>query len=121
MSTQQTTQYTPGPWRVAEDGARVVVGNGVILHPYEPRLATQDDEEDFDCGDDYQICVCEGSYFDRPPDECAANARLIAAAPELLQTCIDMDGWLENCGYGKDHPWRHSLARAIAKAEGRAE
>lgn len=49
-------------------------------------------------------------------EESEANARLIAAAPNMLKTLTDMDEWLANTGYDPDHPWRLSLGATIAKA-----
>jgi len=67
MSTEtKAVQHTPGPWRVCEDGLVVITSNS---------------------GPDYfpsPLC---------PSDDIAelrANARLIAAAPELLLSCMEL-------------------------------
>lgn len=63
MSDQ--TKHTPGPWRVAKNAASIFAGKlGIAwVHPTEVH-PTQD-----------------------RPDRRQANARLIAASPELLETC----------------------------------
>ena len=50
-------------------------------------------------------------------DECMSNARLIAAAPELLEACKSISEWAIN----KDIPFDviSKIRHAIAKAEGR--
>ena len=83
-----SAQHTPGPWGVVANPLRVVSERG-----------------DHICGD------MEWN------DDYHANARLIAAAPELLESLQNAVGWLN---YGTDSE-RHAvdMARAaIAKATG---
>lgn len=88
---------TPGPWQISDafdDGNGCVVENGTRM-----------------------ICEC---YEDGEPstDEDRANARLIAAAPDLLAA---LEKIAEVCnGYGDEAGWacKHALI-AIAKADGR--
>ena len=66
--------HTPGPW--------IAVG-GWVEHP-------DDNVAD--------ICTCDielmgQERLGRSSDETAANARLIAAAPEMLETLVDLLGW----------------------------
>jgi hypothetical protein len=49
-----------------------------------------------------------------------ANARLIAAAPELLAACIEALYWM-NCDSRGEEACAKQLDAAITKAEGRAE
>lgn len=52
--------------------------------------------------------------------EGAANARLIAAAPDLLDTCKWVLGCLENLPFSTDaHSAKRELIAVIAKAEGK--
>jgi hypothetical protein len=63
------TKHTPGPWAANDDG--LVLGN---MDNYE--------------GEAPLVCTC-GSADDlnKEPELHLANARLIAAAPDLLKTC----------------------------------
>ena len=85
--------HTPGPWEI---------------HPYA------DNEGDIHGGDGKLVCMMRQGDTD-PEDDWSADARLIAAAPDLLAAlkelvddCDGLLGW--NCDPAK---------RAIAKAEGR--
>jgi len=49
----------------------------------------------------------------QPEEECEANAKLIAAAPELLEACKQALDWLEDEGA----PVAEQLRAAIAKAK----
>ncbi len=84
------TNHTPGPWR--RYGRRI---------EYGPMVA----------GDGFLVAT-----ISRDPKESEGNARLIAAAPELLSSlklaCEVLRGTGE-CGIAKD------LEKTIAKAEGK--
>ena len=85
---------TPAPWRVAKLDARLVV----------------DDKGE-------EIADCSSRYLERP-QRCIANARLIAAAPDLLAACKMA---LHADGSGKGFPFAvavRAAQKAIAKAEG---
>lgn len=58
--------HTPGPWHVSQD-TNVDAGD---VHT-----------------DGVRVAKCWTSTFAPPPLEAAANARLIAAAPDLLEAC----------------------------------
>ena len=101
------TTHTHGPWETLAD-------NGVTIIGY---------------GNGFQVICSEVSGATRA--EAQANARLIAAAPELLEACqsaleslewhVQQDAALTDCveddivGHGDIQ----SLKDAIAKAEGR--
>ena len=97
-----STQHTPGPWRVDPDHCRdVQTSDGAI-----------------------EICLAEGgkpygiNLFSVPPiEEAHANARLIAAAPDLLEACIV--AFHQTCSVGRPKDWEQ-LRTAIAKATGAA-
>lgn len=104
------TKHTPGPW-----GMETVRTTSGLCHRVGPFPSPKSWRSDKPA----HACI----YDDYPPDvgspELVANARLIAAAPDLLEAlkaCVTM--------YGDENPdddWTCiKLARAaIAKAEGR--
>lgn len=108
------TQVTPGPWHVEIHDKRVEYDSGgpgreitfqtfpvsLIMHEPkdEPRLRT---------------CIAEMSTS----TETEANARLIAAAPDLLEACRQVLIASEDNGGMDDIDW-NGLRAAVAKAEG---
>ncbi len=96
------SKHTKGPWKLHDMEERTIVGND-------------------------HIYVAGSNAGSRPDEENKANARLISAAPELLEALIDAKEHLEYCGYGDK--WERECAesegledkinKAIAKAEGR--
>lgn len=86
--------YTKGPWET----------DNIAVHSEGPSGR--------------QICLCEitvrGRNYDETYDEALANARLIAAAPDLL-SCLKL---LDARGFTQA-TW-HLCEQAIAKAEGRS-
>ncbi len=95
MNTQ-TTKHTPGPWKIDENNEL-------------PLAVIQDHEEG------QGICELETVSFDT--DETQANARLIAAAPELLEACKNLVAFLEQIGYVSTGNTPTANARAaLAKA-----
>ena len=115
--------HTPGPWQQRDDmtseGWVTIIGNvdgeidadGCTFHSYDV------------------IAVCEDEYGERLPNV-SANARLIAAAPELLEALEDTLSTLEHTRrfmlekHGTKNPAREdAIAKAraaIAKARGAA-
>ena len=103
--------HTPGPWVIYDDGPD---GSDVIL--------AHIDEENYD--------IAYIAADERPEDEKKANARLIAAAPDLLEAlraaveylgCALRGANLKATGYDREagvEEYQAALA-AIAKAEGR--
>jgi hypothetical protein len=99
--------HTPGPWRVEQD-TTLIWGN-----------CNPDDSTSYGMGYPVADCQQPRPWRRESPtdDEIAANARLIAAAPELLAALIDV---AEN--YTNDNPqmWgRVHAAIAKAQAEGK--
>ncbi len=108
------SKYTPGPWKVTTDrhGRPTMVfsvsrGKGVAKTAWDG-YAEQSDKE---------------------AAEEAANARLIAAAPDLLEALKklleseDLDIYPSSieCGYEFDaEKWAEAARAVVAKAEGRA-
>lgn len=101
------SSHTPGPWNAVKS---------------QPRIYWIDAHEQ-PCAYGHIATVFEGG---KDPDENAANARLIAAAPDLLAALEDMlSGWRyirETHGdlYGVGWDRAENAARAaIAKARGK--
>jgi hypothetical protein len=102
------SNHTPGPWAVGQ-----IVNNFVQIVAPEYRTLTDADH-----------VVCELREWRQP--RCDDNAKLIAAAPELLAACRMALDYFNETRNGRD--WRDNggeeprvLATAIAKAEGRGE
>ena len=78
-------EHTSGPW--VRDGFNL----SVILHQLR---AAGDHEAVHICGDYEEVAVTRGDNWD-------ANARLIAAAPDLLAACEMLAEWLsrEEAGF----------------------
>ena len=104
------SKHTPGPWTVHH----FLDNDGVANCPQ-------------DCGV-YEIEEANETIVGHQHDgnhgeaiiEAEANARLIAAAPDLLEACLDALGYTEcNCAYECVGGCTHGvLKRAIAKAKG---
>lgn len=76
------TKHTPGPWKRLNIG---IDKPGTLIVPQESNVA------------DGYIASCN---YVRSIDETTSNARLIAAAPELLEACQAMIEWDDR---EKDH------------------
>lgn len=113
----ETMKHTPGPWRI-EEGTTLIWG-----------ACNPDDTSSYGMG--YPITECRvtpisNSTWCKAPyaDEGEANARLIAAAPDLLgalkEAMVALDGIAKGEGVFKPIEQTIVLALAvIAKAEGR--
>lgn len=90
-----TTQHTPGPWFVSEDS------DCVFIRPSERA-----------------ICGCAGDTISplENREEIEANARLIAAAPDLLAALIDLKKQLPASGLKFDIKKHFSLLVAYEAA-----
>jgi hypothetical protein len=84
-------KHTPGPWNLQNDGLGVYYVN--------PRIEAGEDIEDTRHDSIVARCTDFGAFSGIEDDEAAANARLIAAAPELLAALenlvntLDEDRW----------------------------
>lgn len=100
-------RHTPGPWRV--DPRDSIQGAFFIRGPQNEYIARLTDETRTDLGDPEEA----GTSYDPRP----ANARLIAAAPELVETVRTLlhiaedEGWL-----GSDET--NAAAALLARIEG---
>jgi hypothetical protein len=101
--TAPQPQHTPGPWFVLE---RYTNRN---VYPIG-----------YSIGNGAHSILAEVNSQGGTPDECSANARLIAAAPELFQALQAIEAILDG-RQPKDVPGAVMVARhAIGKAQGEA-
>jgi hypothetical protein len=94
-------QHTPGPWTVARSNAAYVIG---------PFLSD---------GTTATVAVCTAPL--RTPPESAANARLIAEAPTLLQLTVAMHRQLSLGDFPSTSPLggiRERIAEVVKRAGG---
>lgn len=111
--------HTPGPWREI-DGYRV----------YSALGADSGDGAEADSNDAWCICICKGDEVPMTGwggtqvplgwGPTTANAKLIAAAPDLLESCKALDRLVVMVDCLQEfHPVVQKARAAIAKAEGR--
>lgn len=101
-SEYKNTPYTPGPWEISDKSDWLVVG-------YDPRLYPENER-----------CTVARSdpAGDRIDTETGiANAKLISAAPELLEALRDMLAYAEDSVEPPGRPNPHLIARARAAVE----
>ena len=99
------SKYTPGPWAINTAGSAKAGQPFKVTEIYVYAPDTQDD---------VAICADVIDPVTQAPSE--ANARLIAAAPDLLEILID---FASSPYIAAHHPKRLAKAlAAIAKAEG---
>jgi hypothetical protein len=111
-----SAQHTPGPWSLHPYGAgeSLVVGDDTskpwISWKYSVGLGSKIITEVSACSDG-------GQGYPRPDNkpECEANARLIAAAPELLEM---LEVIISDIGYS-GYWWGQDAVNLIAKALGK--
>lgn len=98
------TKFTPGPWKV---------------HPVDDCTVVASDGS--------EVAAIDGDY--NQPDTwpiMEANARLIAAAPDLYEALVDIEQMIHNCADAPRNPDSlpmmvlHHARAAIAKATGEA-
>lgn len=93
-------KHTPGPWKVSN------------YRPYDI-IARDPKESTYECGDNRYDPIA--TVYRNHTQEFLANARLIAAAPELLEA---LKGVLEWDYDELDYDLRKRLESVVAKVEG---
>lgn len=100
-TTEQTASHTPGPWAVPDiDG---VWDDTIPIHALDGSVVGTAWPLTYRCGDD--------------DPETQANARLIAAAPELLEALRNLLSTPEVEDLADEEVWQKAVA-AVAKATG---
>jgi hypothetical protein len=117
-----SAQHTPGPWE-AEKIRSVLVG---LQRPTKRIIGIKTQA---DARQSMPMPALAVVYVDQQtpglgggvsPEECVANAHLMAAAPDLLAACYAAYDLIDRVGDArKDAPILEELGAAIAKAEGR--
>jgi hypothetical protein len=106
--TMEKTKHTPGPWIWKTDGFCITIGNESTRHEY--------------LAHDYCVAVIHDNSL-----QAKANARAIAAVPDLLAALrdslkllmnMDEDAPYSNNNRGRKMAAITKLAAAIAKTEG---
>ena len=100
------SKHTPGPWI----GAGPSFGDP--LPRYTTEIVTEREDED---GAATSICELPFHHHD---DENEANARLIAAAPELLEALKEIVDAADGAGWEQLDPSFKKARAAIARATG---
>ncbi len=106
LAKTETAQHTPGPWKH---------NVGTAPECYSWRITGNHDHE--------SVCCCNGNVK-LPGDRKAANARLIAAAPELLEALKRIMSYAHTGAHASDidtneQPEFVNARAAISKAEGK--
>jgi len=107
MKTTQSTGHTPGPWQTQRS--------------HSGRIIYKETQRDFDTNETRMLAFMVRNEDQFPVEESDANARLIAAAPELLNLLILALPYVEEGeAFNKpDGPRLSVQIRAlISKAEG---
>ena len=103
------SSFTPGPWKVEEGTDEQ---NEYVLHiRSQDRLVTW-----IATLEGYDVYAGPSKTEYRFPEAQFANARLIAAAPELLEVLNHILAWMEDSG--REPLLQDEARQAIAKAEG---
>jgi len=98
------TKHTPAPWKAEKTK---------FIYNGQTKYSVIADDDGFS-----RRIICETPFTKRYNDH-EANARLIAAAPELLEACIGLIGILTPKQYSKQFPNVYRKAQqAIKEATG---
>lgn len=97
LHSDEVVSHTPGPWSISTISDTIINGDRRPLgFVYAPAV--------------------ESSFL----QQARADARLIAAAPELLQSVREILGWYIEGGHAVPRIYIDRANAAIAKAEGRS-
>ena len=111
-----TSQHTPGPWQVDHGFSSMVVADK--FRKTIPVTMPDGEVREHEAGM-LALVYAPGGWG---PLTSEANARLIAAAPDMYDVCVEAENWLDNHGDETDPGAMGLLSMlraAITKAEGR--
>jgi len=111
MTTESTPKFVPGPWEL--DSAKDGDSTYQIIHGQLP-LGIKGDYG-------YPVCDTMNRHFCISPDEDRANARLIAAAPDMLEAleriCAEAESWHSVHGHSRDSVQCDSICQLIPEMQ----
>lgn len=99
-----SAQHTPGPWALDED-------SNIMAHDGAVAVAVVMLADDYPCLDHD-----EDEAVEKVQVECEANARLMAAAPDMLTALVAMDRALDAIHDFMPLPFEHHRAWIAARA-----
>jgi hypothetical protein len=106
-----TTQHTPGPWEAVEKFGVLGSVKGGVIREYVNGTSQ-----------DQLFMVCNVQDENGGREATNANARLIAAAPDLLAALIECEDMIRHCLFGCDaENATEKACAAIFKATGELE
>ena len=107
--TETKPKFTPGPWRICNDGGTVNYRE-LVIRDRPPINSIKQLPAD--------ICCCTGCLNNACERE--ANAALIAAAPEMYELLDRIRGRLESCKLEQsiDVETEREIRQLLAKARG---
>jgi hypothetical protein len=110
--TTATDKATPGPWAVEPHWLHIIPESH-LGRPFGGSIVDDDDRNNY-----MQTIAAVRDYDRHGRGDAMANARLIAAAPDLLAACRQVSEFLSShCGCDECWGQMHAIRAAIAKAE----
>lgn len=104
MNQKTEPTHTPGPWRIGDAGNTI----------FGPKNGNPSPE---------RVATIHGGKIDQSACDrlltMQANARLIAAAPDLLRIARDYLDIIKACAGGEENETVNEVEKIISKAEGR--
>jgi hypothetical protein len=114
------TKFTPGPWKECRNGDCTCGHVWSIPGDFPVCTVSGDEVRHVAVAHEHMADAPDVIYQSITPEMCAANARLIAAAPELFEALTDCVAVLTDPVVGTiyhDEPdWYGALDKAVTKA-----